>query len=67
MATTEVRSGGVSVLGLLGVAFVVLRLCGVITWSGWLVLAPFWAPCAVYFAFLALLLIATCILAAVER
>lgn len=35
-------SSGVSVLGLLGVAFVVLKLCKVITWSWWLVTLPFW-------------------------
>lgn len=34
------------VLGLLGVAFVVLKLTGVIGWSWWWVLAPFWAPWA---------------------
>lgn len=35
-------SSGVGVPGLLGVAFVVLKLCGVIDWSWWLVLLPFW-------------------------
>ena len=32
--------------GLLGIAFVVLRLCGVITWPWVWVLAPFWTPFA---------------------
>jgi hypothetical protein len=36
--------GGIGVLGLLGVAFVILKLVGVIGWSWWWVLAPFWAP-----------------------
>lgn len=40
-------SGGVSVLGLLGVAFVVLKLCKVINWSWWWVTAPFWIPLGV--------------------
>lgn len=31
-----------SVLPLLGVAFVVLKLLNVITWSWWLVTLPFW-------------------------
>jgi hypothetical protein len=31
-----------SILGLLGVAFVVLKLCHVIAWSWWLVLLPFY-------------------------
>lgn len=33
-------------LSLLGVAFVVLKLTGVIAWSWWAVLAPFYAPLA---------------------
>lgn len=37
-------SGGVGVCGLLGVAFIVLKLCNVIHWSWWWVTAPFWAP-----------------------
>ena len=33
---------GVGVVGLLGVAFVVLKLIGYIDWSWWWVTAPFW-------------------------
>ena len=33
---------GIGVTGLLGVAFVVLKLCGVINWSWLWVLSPFW-------------------------
>ena len=33
-----------SILGLLGVAFVVLKLIGVINWSWWWVTLPFWGP-----------------------
>lgn len=40
-------SGGVGVCGLLGVAFVILKLCKVINWSWWWVTAPFWIPIAV--------------------
>lgn len=39
-------SSGIGVLGLLGCAFVVLKLCGVITWSWWWVTAPFWGGAA---------------------
>lgn len=40
---TEVRvSGGVSFGGLLQIAFIVLKLCGVIGWSWWWVFAPVW-------------------------
>lgn len=35
-------SGGIGCGGLLQVAFIVLKLCGVITWSWWWVLAPTW-------------------------
>ncbi len=35
-------SSGVGVVGLLGVAFVVLKLTGVIAWSWWWITAPFW-------------------------
>ncbi len=39
--------GGISILGLLGIAFVVLKLMGYITWSWWWVTAPFWGGFAV--------------------
>lgn len=35
-----VWGGGCSFCGLLTIAFIVLRLCGVIDWSWWLVLLP---------------------------
>jgi len=38
--------GGTSILGLLGVAFVVLKLTHVIAWSWWWVTAPFWGGLA---------------------
>lgn len=53
-------SGGVGVLGLLGVAFVVLKLTGYINWSWWLVTLPFWGGAViVIFAFIVFLLIYT--------
>lgn len=39
-------SAGIGVSGLLGVAFVILKLCKVIDWSWWWVTAPFWIPLA---------------------
>lgn len=51
-------SSGIGVLGLLGVAFVVLKLCGVITWSWWWVTAPFWAWFAIVMVILVIALIA---------
>lgn len=42
---------GVSALSLLGVLFVALKLFGVISWSWWLVLAPFLAVPALFLTF----------------
>lgn len=46
-ANNPVTVRGTSVTGLLGVAFIILKLTGVIAWSWWWVLAPFWAPLAI--------------------
>lgn len=43
---TRVAAPVIPVVGLLGVAFVVLKLCGVIAWPWAWVLAPFWMPIA---------------------
>ncbi len=37
-------SGGVGFIGLLTIAFIVLKLCGVIKWSWLWVLSPIWIP-----------------------
>jgi hypothetical protein len=42
MAETSTQSGGIGVVGLLGVVFVTLKLTGVINWSWWYVTMPFW-------------------------
>ena len=39
--------GGVGMSGLLQVAFIVLKLCGIIDWSWWWVLAPTWCVFAI--------------------
>lgn len=46
MSESKSSSSSIGVVGLLGVAFVVLKLCGVINWSWWLVTLPFWAGLA---------------------
>ena len=43
---------GVGVTGLLQVAFVVLKLCGVIKWSWWWVLSPSWITIGIVILFL---------------
>ena len=50
-------AGGIGVTGLLQVAFIVLKLCGVIKWSWWWVLAPTWISAAIVVLLLAILLI----------
>ena len=45
-------SSGIGVAGLLGVVFVTLKLCGVITWSWWWVTCPFWGGLAILLALL---------------
>lgn len=46
MASNVKVSGGVSFCGLLAIAFIVLKLVGVVDWAWWVVLAPLWAPVA---------------------
>lgn len=50
-------STGTSITGLLGVAFVVLKLTHVIAWSWWWVLAPFWIPLVLVLVILAVVAI----------
>ena len=40
-------SGGIGFVGVLTVVFIVLKLCGVIEWSWWWVLAPAWIATSV--------------------
>ena len=39
---STVSSSGIGFAGLLTVAFIVLKLCGIITWSWWWVISPVW-------------------------
>lgn len=50
-------SSGIGVLGLLGVTFVILKLCKVITWSWWWVTLPFWGGLALVLIILLVILI----------
>lgn len=50
------KKGGIGFLGLLQIAFIVLKLCRVIKWSWWLVFIPTWIS---IFGFVILLIILT--------
>jgi len=51
----------VPIVPLLGVAFVILKLCNVIAWSWWWVLAPFWAPLAIAAVVCAVIVVVTAV------
>jgi len=42
------NNGGQIIIGQLGIAFVVLKLCDVIDWSWWWVVSPFWITLALF-------------------
>ena len=43
---TTIVSGGTGFIGLLTIAFIVLKICNIIDWSVWWVLSPIWIPVA---------------------
>ena len=48
MSESKSSSGGVGFFGLLAIAFIVLKLCNVITWSWWWVTCPLWGELAIF-------------------
>jgi len=48
MSDSSNNSGGIGVFGLLGVLFIGLKICGVITWSWWYVTLPLWGGLALF-------------------
>lgn len=55
-----------STLGMLLVAFVVLKLLGLITWSWFWVLSPVWMPFALLFGFLGIAFAGVCVFGALS-
>jgi hypothetical protein len=54
---SKAAGGGIGFCGLLAIAFIVLKLTGVIGWSwGW-VLAPLWIPAAIVGVIMVIILI----------
>lgn len=47
MGSSSSSSGGIGFCGLLTVAFVVLKLIGIIDWSWWWVFSPLWIPISI--------------------
>ena len=41
-SNNNVTTGGITAIDVLQIVFIVLKLCGVIKWSWWLVLMPIW-------------------------
>lgn len=50
MSNERIVYQGPGLFTLLGITFIVLKLCNVITWSWWWVLAPFWIPVGIVLA-----------------
>jgi hypothetical protein len=66
MAQQSSSSGGIGVLGMLGVVFVGLKLGGIISWSWWLVTLPFWGGFALAIAVIGLAVIVKAAAIAIE-
>lgn len=56
--TSKTASGGIGFFGLLGIAFIVLKLCGVINWPWVWVLSPIWGSVLL---FVVILIIVVCL------
>jgi len=56
MSESKNSSSGIGIIGLLGVSFVVLKLCHVINWSWWWVTLPFYGSLILYVIILVLML-----------
>lgn len=57
MENKSSASGGISFCGLLTIAFIVLKLCGVISWSWFWVLSPILIPLIILLVVLMVFLI----------
>lgn len=57
LEVNNTTAGGIGFCGLLAVAFIVLKLTGVINWSWLWVLAPIWIPTAITLAIIVIVLV----------
>lgn len=51
-------SGGIDFTDLLTIVFIILKLCGVIAWSWWWVLAPLWISAILWVILVVIVLLA---------
>lgn len=56
-SSSSSSSSGIGFVGLLTIAFIVLKLCGVINWSWWWVLAPLWISFGVVLFIIAIVIV----------
>ena len=47
MSKPESSTSGVGILDVVQIVFIILKLCGVINWSWWVVLLPLWIVLAI--------------------
>lgn len=67
MRENRATEGGLGICGVLGVVFIVLKLCDVIAWSWWWVTAPFWIPFAIIIVVIVVAIIVSAIQALIDR
>ena len=60
-------SGGIGFVGLLTIAFIVLKLMNVITWSWWWVLSPIWISAGLVIALLLIIVLGACISVGIDK
>lgn len=48
MRTNNIDNSGIGFAGPLTIAFVVLKLCGIINWSWWWVISPIWISAIIF-------------------
>jgi hypothetical protein len=63
MSKSKTSSNGIGFFGLLGLAFIILKLCHVIDWSWWLVTMPIWGG----FAIIILILLFVLLIAIISK
>ena len=54
-------SGGFGLLEVLTIVFIVLKLCGLISWSWWLVLMPLWIELGIILILFVIMFVIGCL------